>query len=85
MTINGAWILKEENTKGTLEQGKLADLVIVDKNPLKVTPTEFPNVRVLETIKEGKTVYVNDGSAAVDPMPAIAENGDYLSLHAHPW
>jgi hypothetical protein len=47
----------EEQQKGTLEPGKLADLVILDKNPLKVDPTEIINIQVLETIKEGKTVY----------------------------
>ena len=49
----------EEDTKGTLAPGKLADLVILDKNPLKVDPMEIRNITVLETIKEGKTVYTN--------------------------
>lgn len=47
----------EEDTKGTLEPGKIADLVILDKNPLKVEEAEIKNIVVLETIKEGKTVY----------------------------
>ena len=34
--------------------GKLADLVILDRNPLKVEPTEIKDVKVLETIKAGK-------------------------------
>jgi predicted amidohydrolase YtcJ len=47
----------EEDTKGTLEQGKLADLVILDKNPLKVSPSVIKDIQVLETIKEGKLIY----------------------------
>lgn len=49
----------EEDTKGTLQPGKLADLVILDRNPLKVDPMEIKDITVLETIKEGKTVYTN--------------------------
>lgn len=47
----------EEDQKGTLQEGKLADMVILDKNPLKVSPTEIKEIVVLETIKEGVSVY----------------------------
>jgi predicted amidohydrolase YtcJ len=47
----------EESSKGTLEAGKLADLVILDKNPLKVPAEEIVNIQVVETIKEGNTIY----------------------------
>ncbi|MDH3323433.1 MAG: amidohydrolase [Flavobacteriaceae bacterium] len=47
----------EETTKGTLEAGKLADLVILDKNPLKVPEQDIKNIVVLQTIKEGQTVF----------------------------
>ena len=52
-----AYQLKEEKNKGTLEVGKLADLVILDKNPLKVESTTIKDIAVVETIKEGRTVY----------------------------
>ena len=47
----------EEDKKGTLEEGKLADMVILDKNPLKVPEEEIKEIIVLETIKEGVSVY----------------------------
>ncbi len=47
-----------ENLKGTLKAGKLADFVILDKNPLKVAPMDIQHLQVLQTIKEGKPVYV---------------------------
>ena len=47
----------EENKKGTIENGKLADLVILDKNPLKIKEEDIKNIVVLETIKEGVSVY----------------------------
>jgi predicted amidohydrolase YtcJ len=47
----------EEDSKGTLATGKLADLVILDRNPLKVDPMTIHDIEVLQTIKEGKTVY----------------------------
>lgn len=56
-TATGAYQYFEEDTKGTIEVGKLADLVILDKNPLKVDPADLKNIKVVETIKEGKSVY----------------------------
>lgn len=47
----------EEDRKGTLTKGKLADLVILDKNPLKVAPDDIKDIIVTETIKEGNTIY----------------------------
>jgi hypothetical protein len=47
----------EEKTKGTIEEGKLADLVVLDKNPLKVDEADIKNIVVLETIKEGVSVF----------------------------
>jgi predicted amidohydrolase YtcJ len=57
LTINGAYQYFEENTKGSLKAGKLADFVIMDKNLSKVAAMEIKHVKVMETIKEGKSVY----------------------------
>lgn len=59
ITLNAAHQYFEENSKGSLTKGKLADLVILDKNPIKVDPATIKDIKVVETIKEGKTVYKN--------------------------
>jgi hypothetical protein len=51
------WQHFEEATKGSLEPGKLADLVILSANPAKVDPETIDQIKVLETIKEGKIIY----------------------------
>ncbi len=56
-TIEGARQLFEEDRKGSIEVGKLADLVILDRDPLAIPTAELRNLVVLETIKEGATVY----------------------------
>jgi len=58
ITVNGAYEYFEESSKGTLEAGKRADLVILDRNPVKVAPMTIKDIRVVETIKDGKRVYV---------------------------
>lgn len=57
VTINAAYQYFEEDKKGSIKEGKLADLVILDKNPLKVDPMTIKDIKVVETIKEGKTLY----------------------------
>jgi predicted amidohydrolase YtcJ len=57
MTINVAYQYGEKSSKGSLEPGKLADLVILDKNPLTVDPMTIKEIKVVETIKEGKSIY----------------------------
>lgn len=57
ITINAARQYREADTKGSLEVGKLADLVVLDDNPLTVDPMTIKDISVVETIKEGSTVY----------------------------
>jgi len=57
ITLNGAHQYFEENSKGSLKAGKLADFVVLDHNPLKVDPLGIKDIKVVETIKEGKTIY----------------------------
>jgi hypothetical protein len=57
MTLWGAEQYGEQASKGSLEAGKLADLVVLDRNPLKVDPKDIKDIKVLETLKEGKTIF----------------------------
>ncbi|MCQ0112596.1 amidohydrolase [Zhouia amylolytica] len=57
LTIWGAKQNFEENTKGSLKEGKIADLVILDKNPLKIDPMQIHTIQIVESIKDGKSVY----------------------------
>jgi predicted amidohydrolase YtcJ len=57
MTINVARQYGEQSSKGSLEVGKRADLVVLDQNPLQVEPMKIRDIKVLETIKDGRTIY----------------------------
>jgi predicted amidohydrolase YtcJ len=56
-TINNAYLGREEKDKGSLEPGKLADLIIIDRDYMTSTIGEIANTRVLTTMVGGKVVY----------------------------
>ena len=56
-TIWSAYQHFEDDRKGSIEVGKLADLVILSDNPLTIAPHQLASLQVLETIKEGRSVY----------------------------
>lgn len=53
----GAYQLFEDDVKGTISVGKKADFVIIDRDILKIDPLDIIKVRILETIKEGNSIY----------------------------
>jgi len=56
-TIDAAYELHEDDVTGSLEAGKFADLIVIDRNPLKIAEDDIANVKVLETVVGGKTAY----------------------------
>lgn len=56
-TIWSAYQHFEENQKGSIEVGKLADFAVLSANPLTVDPMTIKDIEVVETIKEGKSIY----------------------------
>lgn len=57
ITLWAAYQHYEEANRGSIEVGKLADFVVLDKNPYSIPIEELANLKVLQTIKEGKTIY----------------------------
>ncbi len=56
-TINGAYASFEENTKGSISAGKLADLVVLARDPLRVDPMSLINIPIERTMVGGRWVY----------------------------
>ena len=56
-TINPAWLTKEEGQKGSLEAGKLADFVVIDRDYLRCPEDEIRSIRPLGVWIAGKRVY----------------------------
>lgn len=61
ITINGARFLRADKQIGSLEVGKLADVIILEKNFFKVPESELARQKVLLTMVGGEVVYVADG------------------------
>ena len=61
ITADAAWQHFEENRKGTLETGKLADMVVLSDDPLSIDPMKIRDIQVLETIKGGESIYSAKG------------------------
>lgn len=86
MTIWPAWQHFEEDHKGSIETGKLADFVILSKDPTAINPEDLDTIRVLASIKEDKMIYEapkGQDRAGFAPLP-FAANPDaaHDMLHA---
>jgi predicted amidohydrolase YtcJ len=56
-TLNGAWLSFEEKAKGSIEPGKLADMVVISKDFLHCPVDEIKDIEALVTIVGGRVVY----------------------------
>ncbi len=56
-TVNAAYASFEEDLKGSVEEGKLADLTVLSQNPLEISPNEIDRIKVDMTIVGGKIAY----------------------------
>jgi predicted amidohydrolase YtcJ len=56
-TINGAYALHSDQYFGSLEQGKLADLIVINQNLLQIPVARIPDTQVLMTVVGGETVF----------------------------
>ena len=59
ITIYAAYQYFEEKEKGSIERGKYANFVVLEKNPLEVAKEEISEIRVVMTIKENEVIYQN--------------------------
>ena len=66
LTTGPAWQIFEEDRKGRIKAGLLADFVILDRNPLTTPVTDIKAIKVLETIKDGRSVWKHP-TEAVSP------------------
>ncbi|HVO59296.1 MAG TPA: amidohydrolase [Terriglobales bacterium] len=65
-TIDAAYELHEDDVTGSLEVGKFADLIVLDRDPLKTPAEDIANTRVLETVVGGATVFASSPHSGIE-------------------
>jgi predicted amidohydrolase YtcJ len=61
ITLNAAYSLRQDKETGSLETGKFADIIVLDRNLFQVRPEEIGGTKVLLTMVGGKVVYKTEG------------------------
>ncbi|NGZ86910.1 amidohydrolase [Duganella sp. SAP-35] len=61
ITLNAAYTLRQEASTGSLEVGKLADMIVLDRNFFTIPDEDIANIKVLQTVVGGKIVYQAEG------------------------
>ena len=86
-TINGAYLLGMEDIIGSIEVGKRADLVVLNRNLFDLSPEEIAQTRVLSTMMNGRVVH-NDAVGwedESDDVSEIFEDFDFCSTISPPF
>jgi predicted amidohydrolase YtcJ len=72
VTIDAAYQHFEDERKGSLEVGKLADMAVLSENPLRVPPEDIREIEVLATLKEGMPIHVRERARVPDALAETA-------------
>jgi predicted amidohydrolase YtcJ len=64
ITLNSSYELHQDEATGSLEMGKLADLIVLDRNLFEVPAAEIADIKVLQTVVGGRVVYQADNFKA---------------------
>jgi predicted amidohydrolase YtcJ len=64
ITMNGSYELHQDRSTGSLEVGKLADLIVLDRNFFEIPAAEIADIKVLQTVVGGQVVYQADAFTA---------------------
>jgi predicted amidohydrolase YtcJ/heat shock protein HslJ len=83
MTVWASAQYGEQASKGTLEVGKLADMVILDKDPLSVKAMELRDIKVMETLKEGVTIFPAPAGRDEALAASVPERPGVYAWRAH--
>ena len=87
LTIWPAWQHFEAKDKGSIEVGKLADFVVLSKDPTSVNPETLSDIRVLITVKEDRAIYKADksikkGNLSIQPFGGQTPTAAHRFMHA---
>jgi hypothetical protein len=87
MTLWAAYQHFEEKSKGSIEAGKLADFAILSDNPLTIDPMKIAGIKVIETIKKGRTIHRIDpakgGGASTSCVESRRCYESFVAFRAH--
>ena len=86
MTLDSAYLMNSEESVGSIEVGKRADMIVLDQNLFDIPEPSIDSSKVLTTIFDGKVVY--DASSSPTGVVAIEERYgahlDFSGEHGHP-
>jgi hypothetical protein len=60
-TINAAWLMHQEDSTGSIEIGKKADLLVLDRDLFELPASEINEAKVLLTLLDGEVVFAGSG------------------------